>query len=265
MSYDNYPQTYRRTGMEEPAKLQARANFWTPTADQGFMLGMRFSTDDGREFRYSKNGATEIAKNLLVQSEAIDAQQLDNLQNVTSPGATAGDKVFSIDIVTGSGITDGELVDGYLIVNQGTSATDEGDMYIIKNNTYTTSDTVMQIEIADQGGLRNTIAATSNISVVKNKYRDVIVKPTALTAPVVGATTTIVSANYYFWAQTKGVASILVDAGDTIVVGEPAGQPGTAGTAGAIGLVANDLTDPVYGTVITAAAGADYALIDLDI
>jgi len=263
MSYDNYNHEYRRNGLHESAQLYSASNLWTPTEDQKHMLGMEFSTNDGRTFRYCQNGGTALAKNILVQSEAEAAGLVDELQ--TAYGVSAGEKVFDVLVTTGNGISNGDLVDGYLLVNQGTAATDEGDLYIIKDNKWTTSDTVLQIEIADEGGVRNAIAATSNITILKNRYRDVIVKPTALTAEVVGATTSIVAADYYFWAQTKGPASVLVDASDTIVVGEPAGQPGTAGTAGAIGLVANDGTDPVYGTVMYAAAGADYALIDLNI
>ena len=263
MGYDNYNFDFRRTALSEPARLVAAANFWTPTVDQKNMLGFIFDLDDGRRFKYIKNGSTEIAKNLMTQSEAIDGQQLDNLQNVTTPGATAGDKVFSIDIITANGISDGELVDGYLLVNQGTSATDEGDMYIIKNNTYTTGDTVMQIEIADQGGLRNTIAATSNLSVVKNQYRDIIVKPTTLTAVMLGVTTTIFTASYYGWIQTRGVASVIVDTGDNIVVGEPAGHIDSSGTPGSLGLVATQATDNVVGAWLVASAGADYGLVNL--
>ena len=249
--------------LHESAQLYADRNIWTPTADQKHMLGMEFSTNDGRTFRYCKNGSTALAKNLLVQSEAPAAGLVDELQ--TAYGVSAGEKVFDVLVTTGNGLSNGELADGIMIVNQGTSATDEGDIYVIKTNKWTTSDTVLSVEIADEGGVRNAIAATSNITIIKNPYRDVIVKPTALTSTVVGVTTSIVAADYYFWAQTKGPASVLVDAGDTIVIGEPAGQPGTAGTAGAIGLVANDGTDPVYGTVMYAAAAADYAIINLSI
>ena len=261
--YDNYNFDFRRQRMEEPVRLVASADIFNPTVGQKHMLGMILDTNDGRRFRYVKNGSTEIAKNLMVQSEAIDAQQLDNLQNVTTPGATAEDKVFSIDIITASGISDGELVDGYLLVNQGTSATDEGDMYIIKNNTFTTGDTVMQIEIADNGGLRNTIAATSNVSVVKNQYRDVIVKPATLTAVMLGVTSTIFTASFFGWIQTKGVASVIVDTGDTVIVGEPAGHIDGSGTVGSLGLVSTHATDVVVGTWLAASAGADYGLVNL--
>ena len=266
MSYTNYShiENGRRSKLAEPAQLTSDANLWTPTVDQKRMLGAEYTTDDGRTFRYCKNGSTEIAKNLMIQSELIDAQAVDILQNVTSPAISAGEISFNLDITTANGLSDGDLVDGWIIVNQGTSATDEGDMYVVKSNKFVTGDTVIKIEIADAGGVRNAISATSNITFVKNLYRDVIVKPTTLTAVMLGATTTIVTASFYFWAQTRGVASVLIDTGDSIVVGEPLGHIDSSGSAGSLGLVATAATDSVVGTAISAAAGADYGIVLLN-
>ena len=262
MSYTNYNHSFRRNRLSEPAQAKSIANIFTPTSDQKHMLGMIYETNDGREFRYCKNGSTEIAKNLMIQSEAIDAQAIDILQ--TGYTLTAEETKFDLLITTPSGIADGDLIDGHIIINQGTAATDEGDLYVVKNNKWTTSDTVINIEIADEGGVRNAMAATSNVTFVKNLYRDVIVKPATLTGVMLGSTTTIVTASYYFWAQTKGVASVIIDTGDTVVVGEPLGHIDGSGTVGSLGLVATAATDTVVGTAISAAAGADYGLVLLN-
>ena len=263
MSYDNYDHSYRRNGLHESAQLYADKGLWTPTADQKHMLGMEFTTNDGRTFRYCENGGTALAKSVLIASEAPIAELNNEVQ--TAYGVDAGEKLFDVLVTTSSGISDGDLVDAIMIVNDSATGSDQGDMYIIKNNKWTTSDTVLQLEIADEGGVRNAIIATSEITIIKNQYKDVIVKPTALTSPVVGATMTTVTADYFFWAQTKGPACVLVDAGDTIVIGEPVGHPGTSGTAGSVGVVANDGTDPVYGTAAAVTAGADHAIIKLNI
>ncbi len=264
MSYTNYSHidNARRSKLAEPSQLTSDANLWTPTAGQKKMLGAEYSTDDGRTFRYCKNGSTEIAKNLVIQSELIDAQAVDVLQ--TGKTAAVGDTVLNLLITTANGLADGDLVDGWIIVNQGTSAIDEGDMYVVKSNKFTASDTAIKIEIADAGGVRNAIAATSNITFVKNLYRDVIVKPTTLTGVMLGVTTTIVTASFYFWAQTRGVASVIIDTGDSVIVGEPLGHLDGSGTAGSLGLVAAIATDSVVGTAISAAAGADYGIVLLN-
>jgi hypothetical protein len=245
------------------ARIDTKYDIWTPHATQQVALGMILELDDGtnRAFRYCENGATEIAKNLVIQAEALDAQALDVLQ--TGYTLSVGEKRFDLLITTANGISNGDLQGGTLLINQGTAATDEGDEYYISNNKWTTSDTVINIEIADFEGIRNAMAATSNVSFIKNRYRDVIVKPTTLTAEILGVTKTIVSANYFFWAQFRGPTSVIIDTGDTVVVGEPCGHIDGSGTAGSLGLVSTHATDLVVGHVIHAAAGADYGLVNL--
>jgi len=273
MSYDNlFWGGLDKAGVDVPNHSQWRikaenllsaVNIFTPTTDKRFPLGAIAETRDGRRFRYCKNGGTALVKNVMVQTPAQDAQQIDTAQ--TAYGASAGVKKFDVLMTTANGISAGDLIDGYLIVNQGTSATDEGDMYIINSVKWTTSDTVLNVEIADAGGLRNAIAATSNITVIKNIYRDVIVKPTTMTGPIAGCNQTIVAASSYFWAQTRGPASCIIDTGDTVLIGDPVGHIDSSGTAGSCGLVSTFATDPVFGHVIHAAAGADYGIVNLNI
>jgi hypothetical protein len=261
MSYSNYNHEHRRSINCEPSQITADSNLWTPTVDQKAMLGMIYETDQGDRYKYCKNNTTALAKALLVAAEANDSAQLAKIQ--TNAGASAGDTSFTVEVATGSGIVDDELIDGYILINDGGDAM--GDLYIVKSNKYTTTDTFMRVEIADAGGLRNAILVTDDVTIIKNQCNGVIVKPQALTSPVLGATTTIIPASYYFWAKVKGVAAVLVDNGDTLVVGEPAGHPGTSGVDGTIGVVANDGTDPVYGTVIYISAADEAALINLQI
>ena len=194
-------------------------------------------------------------------AEATDAQQKATVQ--TLYGADAADKVFSVLATTGHGITDGELIDGFVLINDGGAAM--GDLYIVKDNTFVTDDTVISITIADEGGLRNAIAATDDVSFFKNPYRDVIVKPTTLTGPIVGATLTIIPADYYFWAKIRGITALICDAGDTIVEGEPVGHIDGSATEGSIGLVATHATDVVLGTCMYPSTSLEATLIRLDI
>ena len=261
MSYTNYNYSFRRNKFAEPSQLTSNANLWTPTVDQKHMLGCIYETNQDEEYRYCKNGATQLAKSLLVAAEAIDGQQVCTIQ--TNYGADKGATDFSFLATTGSAISDHELIDGYLLVSDGGTAM--GDLYVIKDNVWTTGDTVMRVSIADAGGLRNAILATDDVSFFKNLFRDVIVKPTTLTGPILGATTTIIPVNYYFWAKTKGVTSLLVDNGDTIVTGEPVGHIDGSGTAGSIGLVATHATDIVLGVAWFVSTADEAALINLSI
>jgi len=181
----------------------------------------------------------------------------DELQ--TAYGVSANETKFDVLVTTGSGLLDHELADGVMLVNTA-GAAGAGDMYIIKDNTWLTGDTVMWIEIADNGGIRTAIDAAENITLVHNKYRDVKVHPATRTAVAIGVPLVDVTASYYFWAKTRGAAPLL--ASETLQIGGPCGEPtGTGGTPGACGVGA--VTDAIWGRVLYAAANADYALVDL--
>jgi hypothetical protein len=164
---------------------------------------------------------------------------------------------------TGSGINDGDLVDGYLLVSDGGDAM--GDFYTIKKHKWTTGDTVMRVEIADAGGLRNEIEATDDVTIWKNQCRDVIVKPSTLTGPIIGVTLTIIPASYYFWAKVKGIVAVIMDDGDDVVIGEPVGHIDGSTGVGTIGLVSTAATDNVLGVCIYDSAVDEAGLVNLHI
>ena len=169
MSYTNYSHLFRRSRLAEPAQLLSAANLWTPTVDQKHMIGAVYETDQGERYKYCKADSTEIAKALLIQTSAPDPQQKAKIQ--TDYGANAGESVFDAIFTTGSGIADGDLVDGYLFVNDGGDAM--GDLYTIKKHAWTTTDTVLHVEIADAGGLRNAVLVTDDLTIWKNQCRPV--------------------------------------------------------------------------------------------
>lgn len=236
----------------------------TAEAIQKYMLGTILELDDGtgRMFRYSKAGAVALAPHLMNTSCLLDAQQLATIQ--TAYGASEGDLVFDILATTAHTITDGELKDGWLIVNDGGTAM--GDLYLINNNKFTTDDTVIEIELAEP--LRNDVLATDDFTFIKNEYLDLIVTSNAdktANGPAIGVSRVTVAISYFFWAQYKGPCAMIVDNGDTIVVNEPAGWPGTNGVDGTIGVVANDGTDDVWGICMYASTGDEAAIIKLDL
>jgi hypothetical protein len=109
--------------------------------------------------------------------------------------------------------------------------------------------------------------ATSEISLYPNVGLGIVVAPTTGTGYRVGVTNGVVTADNYYWAQRRGPCGMVVDAGDTIVVGEVVGKPTTNGTAGACGVVDYDGTNApqLYGVAMGIAAGGETALIYLDL
>lgn len=229
---------------------------FVPTADQRHRLGTGLRDARGRVWRYAKNGATQLEVALMAQAQAPKAELGNEVQ--TGYTTAAGDTTITVLVTTASGILDRELRDGYLVTQDGDG---EGYMYPIKDNRWITGDTVMRIDLWEP--IRVATAATSEFTLIKNIYRDVIVQPTIVTAIAVGVPNVVIPANYYGWLQTKGVCPMIVDAGDTLVVGAMGGVPGTHGTAGAIGIPA--ITTDVWGRVIYIGAAGETALVNLNL
>ena len=72
----------------------------------------------------------------------------------------------------------------------------------------------------------------------------------------------VIPANYYGWVQTKGPCAMVVDTGETLVLGALSGNATSSAVAGTVGPV-TVATEPVYGVCIWVAAAAASALIDL--
>lgn len=237
----------------------------TAEATQKHALGRILELDDGtgRAYRYTKNGAVELAPHLMAASALIDAQQIGQIQ--TAYGASVGAIKFDILATTAHTITDGELKDGWLLVNDGAAGT-MGDLYLINDNYEVVpgTDTALTIILAEP--LRHAILATDDVSFIKNKFLDVIVTDQGTktnSGQAIGVSRVTVAVSYYYWAQYRGFCGMIVDNGDTIIVNEPVGWPGTHGVDGTVGLVANDGTDDVWGILVSTPTGDEAVIVDL--
>lgn len=245
--------------INQPVQLKAASDLFHPTADQKYPIGALYTDRFGGKYRYEEDSGSGITKARMAAAEAPASTLNDEVQ--TAYGVAAAKQKFDILVTTGNGLSAHDLIDGWMYCNSGDAI---GDMYLIKDNKWTTSDTVLNIEIADQGGIRTAIAATDTLTLIKNIFKDVNVHPADRTAMAVGVPLVTVTASYYFWAKTRGPAPMYVDNGDTLVIGGPCGEPsGTANTAGAVGAVANDGTDAVWGRVMSVEPGDDVALVYL--
>lgn len=227
-----------------------------PSATQEYALGTKLETRDGRLWRYAKAGAQQLNPALMAQSAATPAQI--NNETQTGQSSDIGDFEINVLVTTASGIANGDLAEGTMIVKDETGA---NYAYRIKTNVWVSGDTVMKLTLHEPIVIAT--GADSVITLVKNAYADVIVAPTTLTGLCIGVPNCVVTATHYFWAQRRGPCALIVDDGDTIVIGEPVGKPGTDAAVGTCGLVANDGTDPVWGICMNVGAENTAALIHL--
>jgi len=273
MSYDNYFWGgNNKAGVEVPNHSQWRIkaesllsdrNIFQATATKYFPLGAIAEARDGRRFRYCENGAVALTLALGNQAAVGVAGWQDEIQTNNPDLAVATDKLITVTLTTTA--TAGDLIDGYLTVEQGTGS---DNLYLIKDNktgvANATSGYDVVIEIADQGGLRTAFAVTSNITVTKNKWKDTVVFPTDPTGPPTGVNLVDVPANYFYWAQTRGPCPVIKDSTDTIVVGDVcAFGPNVAGQVGLSDAAAEG--DTIAGIVMRAPANAETAIVDLTI
>lgn len=228
------------------------ASIYEQTATQKFPLGTEFSTQDGRKFRYAKAGAVALVNSYMCQAPVEIAH---HKEVVIGTAAAVGDTTLTLSTTLSTAVTKDQYKDGYVLVNKGTGL---GQCYRIKGNS---AGTTCTIELYDAVAVA--IAKTAEITLKANPWNGVLVAATTQTGIPVGVPLCPITAAYYGWLQVAGPAPVVVDTGDTVVLGAPVGKPGTNAVAGACGVVANDGTCNVYGNCMTVGAADETALVFL--
>ncbi|MHC4121936.1 MAG: hypothetical protein ACYSSI_00050 [Planctomycetota bacterium] len=245
--------------------LLADRDLFHPTATKYFPLGALAESRDGRLFRYVEAAAAECPKAAMTQSSAPVANWLEQVQTNNPDVWAVGDKLATVTLTSTAVAHD--FIDGWLMVQDVTTAA-ISDMYLIKDNAVGTANLTtgydIVLEIADTGGIRTAIVAATDVTVIKNKYKDVIVVPAAAaTNAPVGVPLVSITASYYGWVQTRGPCPLLIDT-DTVVVGDQVGEPDDTTVAGGAGIHA--VTFPIYGIVLSKPTNTQTdqpAIVDL--
>ncbi|KKN57535.1 hypothetical protein LCGC14_0560810, partial [marine sediment metagenome] len=189
------------------------------TSDQIYPLGTRAYTNDGRVFRYTKNGGTALTVGSLIQAEAPGGYSDDQLL-VTGEAVTSGSTSVLIKFSTGSTVASpvDEFKEGYLFVNDGTG---EGQMVQIRTHEVATTagaggnSTVQFMDYGEFTAVVSTGDTAAELGLIKNPYDDVIEFPATMTGIPVGITPRGVAANQHFWLQTWGIAPCKVKSSGT--------------------------------------------------
>ena len=235
---------------------QPTQSIYEQSATQQYHLGTKLVYSDGRCFRYARNGGDALAKCYMTTSEALNARSTEELQSTYGTSAEVGDYEIDIDVTTAGTWVEDEYADGMMVVNKDTGI---GDIYkIIANKINGSDDTLMRVLL--ETPIRTALDATSELTLVKNAWREVDVMPTTVEGTPTGVPLIAVTANYFCWLQTGGYAPLYVDDSDTIVKGNVVGPGGT--DAGAVEAVGADTTY-AYGVAVYVAAADEVAIIDL--
>jgi len=169
---------------------------------QGY-LGERAETRDGRIYRYGLAGAVTLAPGKLSVAAAHVANHVD--VNVQTSGV-AGDTRVKATLGATAATAD-QYAEGYLVVND---ATGEGINYLIGGHAAVDSAGIITVNLVDS--LKAAITATTTqVSLIANGYKNVIVNPGALAHRPIGVNNVAITAAFYGWFQTAGACAVLAD------------------------------------------------------
>jgi len=185
-------------------------------------VGTRVRVGD-RVFRYAYAGGTAlVAGNLLECATLVEEEGI-----VPSAAVAAGDTEFTI--VSAAAQTD--LAEGYMFTHEEAG---EGYSYRIKKAT-ANADTSTSTDIVLYDDIHVALTTSSEVALMNNFYYDLDVHAT-ITKFAVGVAPTAVTANYWFWCQTWGPASVYqrgTDAAGSIMVPNATTETGSVTTQSA--------------------------------
>lgn len=213
-------------------------------------LGSRLQLGE-RVFYYSK--ASE-ALNPGKVATVVGKVFTDALADTAHPAGTK-----KVTITASATVAAGELNEGYLCVKSGTGA---GEMYRIKNCPAITSAAQGVLELYD--GLVTAWSTSdtklefvTSIFIVQEHNTDAVEMP-------IGVAPVSITSGYYFWLQTYGPASVLMDGadGNSAVERELISSTNTAGAVMKYGTVGSAVVGSVFRDAVDNAT-AEYSIIFL--
>jgi len=240
--------------MTASAKKDFSQGIYQVSATQKERLGTIQVLADGRIFRYSQAGSSALSAGKMGQAPTAVANHINrNPASAVSVGAN------TVEITVGAtAVTADQYKDGWLFINNGAGA---GGAYRIDSNTACDASGTTIVTLADP--IMEALTTSSTVSLYPNNWKGVAESATEENLPA-GVPLVDVPADYYYWAQTGGLANVLISG--TPAVGTMLVMASTAGAVGAMNATL-DIDQPVVG-IKALAAGVDgqygpvYLLID---
>jgi len=228
-------------------------DIYTIDTIQRWPLGTFLQRGD-RKYRYVEFGGATAAGD-YIQMEVPDAAHdlLDPTGTGTGAAVTAGATLLSIaDTIT---LVVDEYAGGVLSIEENTGA---GYLYDIEANDAPASNALVQIK----DGLAIALDSTSNVTLTKSKYKEVLQMVAAPTAAVVGTSVGVGADGSFGWMQTSGPAAVLTSG--SFIIGEHvrAGDA-TAGSAEPLNRDGTDEDEQELGYVVKVAATGLWSVVNI--
>lgn len=160
-------------------------------------LGTRIAFADGRVFRYARAGGTALSPGKFVKPTELTSANWVN--KAASAAVAAG--LYSVTLATTTAIT--TAAEGWLQIND---ADGEGIQYKIKKTAANgTTSTSTDVTLYDP--IATALTTSSEGTIILNPYYYTVVC-SAVTDVILGVPPIAVTAEYYYWLQTWGMACV---------------------------------------------------------
>ena len=162
-------------------------------------LGTRLAFSDGRVFRYAYNGTVALSPGKFVKCAEITSSNWTNEEVLAAVAAGARE----VTVETAACPTASIYKDGWLQIND---AAGEGIQYKIKSYKANAT-TATSVDIVLYDPIVTALTTASEATLIGNPYYATVLA-TAITEWIVGVPPIPVTASYYYWLQTWGVANV---------------------------------------------------------
>ena len=229
----------------------------TTTTRREHPLGAVGMTPDGRCFRWAFSGEAIGAGQLVMQKGAVANHDMDL---ATATAGSVGDT--SITVTLGAtAATLNQYEDGALYTNDGTG---EGHLYAIRSNPAADASASLVLTLHEK--IREATSTSDTLNgLIENDYKDVeIYDADDIDGPALGVAPTEIANDTYFWLQTSGRATVLIQG--TVVLGDAVEASQTTDGAVCLHDVSANTDQAPLGTCAgIIAVTTDYGYINLQI
>lgn len=215
-------------------------------SEQRHPLGTLMCLPDGRSFRFTEIGGSNIATSRLCAHPAQDA----NFDELAVVAAEAQEEV-TVEITNGATTIAANLLDeGYVLVEDDAG---EGHLYKIRSHEIEAAGSA-NFDVTfergkwyddDAGGNKHGLVVAwttaTTVGLFRAPFRDVIIHPSPPVTALAGVTPRALNANKFGWLQVGGFASVLTDG--TIVIARK--------------VMASDAVDGAVEVMVIDPAGVD--------
>lgn len=215
-------------------------------------LAVAIST--ARSYRWSLVGAVTLVRGELCQSEL----PIVNHNNITVTAAVAVDANQITATLGATAASENDYDEGYININD---VDGEGTLYPSAGHDAVLSAGVITLTLASDVRVKVALTTSSQLTLVKNRYKDVIVHPSPATAKLVGVPNIGLTNATFGWLQVGGPCSVLTQG--TIIINEKVIDSASAN--GAVAPTASTAAGEEHyvGVVMSVNATTEHSTIDL--